>query len=67
MNKNKLAGAIASAGLTQRELAKKIGISKNTFSAKMNGKSFFNTDEIDKICNELLICDNIEKVDIFLQ
>ena len=46
VDKNKLAGAIASKGLTQKKLAEMIGVSKNTISAKMNNKSSFDTDEI---------------------
>lgn len=34
LNKNRLVGAIAGAGFTQRKLAIKIGISKNTLNKK---------------------------------
>lgn len=66
LNKNKLKGAIASAGLTQKELAARIGISENSFCNKMNGISYFDTHQILKICDILAITDNNEKVDIFL-
>ncbi len=66
MNRNKLVGAIASAGLTNGKVAEKIGMSKNAFSAKLNGKSFFNTDEVERICSVIGIVDDAEKVDIFL-
>lgn len=66
VDKNKLAGAIASKGLTQKKLAEMIGISKNTISAKMNNKSSFDTDEIERICRVLGIKDVTEKANIFL-
>lgn len=52
--------------MTQEKLALAIGISKNTLSAKILGRSFFDTDEIDRICEVLSIVDNGEKADIFL-
>lgn len=66
VDKNKLAGAIASKGLTQKKLAEMIGVSKNTISAKINNKSSFDTDEIERICRVLGIKDVIEKANIFL-
>lgn len=66
LNKNLLKGAIARKGLTQRKLAKLIGMSENTLSSRMVGSSMFNTDEIDEICKILDINDNSEKADIFL-
>ena len=66
VDKNKLAGAIASKGLTQKKLAEMIGISKNTISAKMNNKSSLDTDEIERICRVLGIKDVTEKANIFL-
>ena len=50
----------------QRKLARKIGMSPNTMSSRDNGKSEFNADEIDKICDELNIEDDHLKVKIFL-
>lgn len=66
IDKNLLRGAIARAGMTQEKLASAIGISQNTLSAKILGRSFFDTDEIDKICEVLSIVDNNEKASIFL-
>lgn len=66
LNKNLLRAAIARAGYTQERLAENIGISSNTLSARMNGGSCFDTDEIDKICAALRIDNNDEKADIFL-
>lgn len=66
MNSNMLKGRIVSAGYTQRSLAKKIGMSKNTLNAKVLGKSAFNTDEILTICDLLSIDSDMEKAQIFL-
>ncbi len=66
LDKNRLKGAIASAGLTQNELASRIGISKNTLSSKMGGKGFFDTKQIDLICEVLGINDGETKANIFL-
>lgn len=66
LNKNLLKAAIAKAGFTQEKLAESIGISPNSLSSRMVGKSSFNTDEIDKICIVLNIVQNSEKADIFL-
>lgn len=66
MNKNLLRAKIVSAGYTQNKLAKEIGISQNTLSAKINGKSPFDILEIDKICAALKILSGKEKADIFL-
>lgn len=66
LDKNLLRGAIARAGMTQERLAEAIGISSNTLSAKLLGKSFFDTEEIDRICEVLSIVDNNEKAAIFL-
>lgn len=66
VDRNLLRGAIARAGLTQEKLADAIGINSNTLTAKMLGRSYFDTKEIDKICEVLSITDSNEKADIFL-
>lgn len=66
LDKNLLRSAIARAGMTQDSLAAAIGITGNTLSAKILGRSYFDTEEIDKICKVLSIVDNDEKVKIFL-
>lgn len=66
VDRNLLRGAIARAGLTQEKLADAIGINSNTLTAKMLGRSHFDTEEINKICEVLCITDNNEKADIFL-
>lgn len=66
LNKNLLRAAIARAGYTQEKLADRIGISANTISSRISGKSSFDTDEIDAICLALDINSNNEKANIFL-
>lgn len=66
MNGNKLKGKIAEKGLSQRFLAEQLGITKNTFNFKINGKSLFNTEEIKIMCSLLGIEDDSEKAEIFL-
>ena len=66
LDKNRLRCAIVRAGFTQERLAKAIGITSNTLSAKILGRSYFDTEEIDRICEVLSIVDNNEKAEIFL-
>ena len=66
INVNALAGRIASAGYSKTRLAKELGVSKNTFCDKANGKRPFNTLEIERICEKLGITSGAEKADIFL-
>lgn len=66
MSNNKLKGKIAEAGFSQRSLAKEIGMSKNSLNSKINGKTPFNTTEIQRICEKLGITDLSEKASIFL-
>lgn len=51
----KLIGRIKEYGFTQEQLAAKIGMSKSTFSFKLNNKAFFSQKEIRKICDLLEI------------
>lgn len=66
MMRNKLKGKMVEAGYSQLSLAKEIGMSRNTLSSKLNGKTPFNTDEIERICDKLGIIDNAERAAIFL-
>jgi len=65
LNKRMLAGQIIIAGYTHAQVAKMLGISKNTFSARMNGRGFFDTDQVVKLCEILEITDPYEKERIF--
>ena len=66
MNTNKLLGAMAEKRISQTQLAKLLGKSKNTTSAKINGKSTFDTQEATIICNILGISDKALRAEIFL-
>ena len=56
INTNKLRGAISSAGHTQQSVAASLGISNNTFSAKMK-KGVFLSNEISEMIKILNIDD----------
>lgn len=66
MNRLKLLGKIAESGHTQKSLAEVIGMSENTLTSRINGKSPFRVDEIISICSALNITDDSEKASIFL-
>lgn len=52
---------------SQGEIAKLLGISKNTMSSRMTGRSSFTLEEVEKLCEILKIDDPEEKLDIFLK
>ncbi len=54
VNINKLKGVIVEKGLTQSEMAKKMGISDRTFYNKMK-RRVFNSDEIIEMASILAI------------
>lgn len=65
INTELLKDRISAAGYTQKEVAKRIGMSENTFSNIMKtGKC--NVVVIDMLCDVLRIHDNDAKVKIFL-
>lgn len=45
MNLAKLRGALAEKGITQRELAKKLGLTTKSVNAKLNGRCKISVDE----------------------
>lgn len=59
---NKLRGIIAERGMSQKQVAKQLGISEKTFYNKMQ-RGVFGTDEVEKMVDFLSI-DN--PVEIFL-
>lgn len=67
MQTAKLRAKIAENGSTQGAVAKSIGISENTFSAKISGKRPFYVEEAQKICDLLGVCDDAERAKIFLR
>jgi cyanate lyase len=66
MKKNLLIAKIKENDMTQRSVAAAIGISENTFTSRVNGRTSFDTMEVRALCNLLHIDDDAEKVRIFL-
>ena len=68
---NRLRSRMVLKGYTQKALvaemnARGLKTSENTFSSKMNGKSQFDCDDADIICEILEVIDPAEKAEIFL-
>lgn len=68
---NKLRSRMVLMGFTQKSLVtemNKRGVktTENTFSSKMNGRSQFNCEDADVICDILEVETPAEKADIFL-
>lgn len=68
---NKLRARMVLMGYTQKSLVAEMNergvkTSENTFSSKMNGKSQFDCDDADVICDILKVESSAEKADIFL-
>ncbi len=68
---NKLRSRMVLMGYTQKTLAAEmtargVKTSENTLSAKMNGKSQFDCDDADVICDVLKVELPADKADIFL-
>ncbi len=66
MDKALFKAALVRSDITQAELAKQIGLGKNSLSLKVNGKVRLYTDEVIKICDVLHITDKAEQAKIFL-
>ena len=54
-NHSKLLGRIRECGFTQEDLAKAIGMSRATLSAKLNNQSYFSSKAMYLICEVLNI------------
>ncbi len=54
---NELRSLIVKKGLTQGDIAKKLGISPQSFSYKLNNKVEFKASEIETLCSILSIKD----------
>lgn len=61
VNYSKLRGRIKEMNYSEKEFANLIGMSAPTFSGKLKGTTFFNTEEIKKAARIL----NISEEDIF--
>lgn len=67
VNVGKFKEKLYNSGISQKELAKMIGISENNLSLKVNGKTRLFTDEVIKMCEILGIEDDEERSKIFLR
>ncbi len=68
---NKLRSQMVLKGYTQKSLVAEMNergvrTSENTFSSKMNGKSKFDCDDADVICDILEVITPADRADIFL-
>ncbi len=63
---NMLRSKLALQGMSQHQLADRLGVSKNTLSSRMNGKSSFTLEEVERICEILEIHNPTEQKQIFL-
>ena len=68
---NKLKAQMALKGFTQKSLVAEMNrrgfkISENTFSSKMNGKSQFDCEDADIICDIIEIEHPADRAEIFL-
>jgi transcriptional regulator with XRE-family HTH domain len=66
MDLDKLRGKLTEKRKTYKDCAKHLNITITAFSNKMNGKSKFYIDEINKLAS-LLELTNEEKINIFLK
>lgn len=53
----KLKAILVENGVTQKEIAKKLGISSTSFNYKLSNKRPFNADEMFKLCDLLYIAE----------
>lgn len=65
MNIPKLKGKLRECGISYEKAAENLDLSRASFNNKINGRSKFYIDEIDKMSKFLQLSD-AEKIDIFL-
>lgn len=66
VNTKELKKELIDAGITQRQLAKMSGISKNALNRKINNKAEFSLSETTILCECIGITDPARKCAIFL-
>jgi len=66
VNANLFRAKMVEAGYSQRRLAADIPMAENTLGSKINGRGYFNTAQVERICLLLKITDPVEKCKIFL-
>jgi transcriptional regulator with XRE-family HTH domain len=65
VNTNKVKARIMELGLTQEDVAKKLGIDYSTFNVKINNNRRFYVDEVAKLCELLNIKTSTELREYF--
>ena len=65
LNAKKLRARMIDAGYNRESLAKALNMSLSTLSSRMQGYSYFNTKEIEAICEALQLRDPKDKLNIF--
>lgn len=65
MNYNLIRGLIAEKRTSQREVARKMGVSAQSLNRKINGKRSFTVEEATKLC-EILAIPVSRRAEIFL-
>ncbi|MBQ6508130.1 MAG: helix-turn-helix transcriptional regulator [Flexilinea sp.] len=63
---NVIRSRLAYLSMSQKDLADRLGISKNTMSSRMTGRSSFTVEEMDQICDILGFDKVTEAKSIFL-
>ena len=66
MKVERIKGIMAEKNITQRDLAKALGVSIATINAKLSRKTDVKVGEIEPLCSALGITSIADKVDIFL-
>ena len=64
MNMNLVRAKIVECGLTQKQLAKALGMSSNALSRKLNENSDFTISEVRQMCRILHIKDPVRVFDL---
>ena len=67
MQIGELKAAMARKGFSQRKLADKANINRNTLAGKLSGRRSFDVEEAQRICEALGITDPKEKSFIFFE
>lgn len=65
INTNKMKARIMELGLTQEDIADKVGINRSTFNLKITNKRRIYMDEVVKVCQALNISSVADLKDIF--
>lgn len=66
MNKWRFTEFMEKAGYNQISLARELGMSKNSLNNRLNGRAFFDTEEIRHICELINLKDAAAIVEVFL-